>query len=157
MIASSVWTSGASAVARPSRCAAPMWRAKCAATRGAAACAPPYLAVSTMHDHCRLQKMVDVLLQVDRGAKWLRMREPARLISVRDPADLLPAVREVEQLVQQHGFHAAGFVTYEAGRAFGMRTCTPNPDMPLAWFALFDTSHVVEQEAPAAAASYDVT
>ena len=100
--------------------------------------------------------MVDVLLQVDRGARWLRMRDPARVVEVRDAADLLPAVREVEDLVQQHGFHAVGFVTYEAGRAFGMRTCAPNPDMPLAWFALFDAGHVIEQHAPAAAAGYDV-
>lgn len=101
--------------------------------------------------------MVDVLLQVDRGARWLRMREPARLVDVRDSADLTRALRDVEALVKAHGYHAVGFVTYEAGRAFGMRTCAPTPDLPLAWFALFDASHVVEQPEPLARASCEVS
>src|SRR5438105_7605641 len=121
MIISSVETPGAGATACPSRCAALMWFAKCAATRGAAAFAPPYREVS-IDDHCRLQMMIDVVVQVDRGQTWLRMREPARVIDVRDAAKLVSALREVERLTTAHGYHAAGFVTYEAGRAFGMRT-----------------------------------
>src|SRR4051812_12457709 len=97
MIASIVDAPGAGAAAWPSTCAALIWLAKCAATRGAAAFAPPYFAVS-ISDHCRLQVMVDVVVQIDRGRRWLRMREPARIIEVRDAADLLPALSEVEAL-----------------------------------------------------------
>src|SRR2546423_6869961 len=143
MIASSVDTLGAGAAAWPSRCAAVMCFAKCAARRGAAAFAPPYLAMS-ISDHCRLQVMIDLVFQVDRGRRWLRMHEPARVIDVRDADDLLPALSEVEALALDRGYHAAGFVTYEAGRAFGMRTCAPDSALPLAWFALFDADHVIE-------------
>src|SRR5712671_3527385 len=126
MIISSVDTPGAGATTCPSCCAAFMCFAKCAATRGAAAFAPPYREVS-IDDHCRLQMMIDVVIQVDRGQRWLRMREPARVIDVRDSAELVSALREVERLTKEDGYHAAGFVTYEAGRAFGMRTCAPQP------------------------------
>src|SRR5438477_393530 len=156
MIVSSVETPGAGATACPSRCAAFMWRAKCAATRGAAAFAPPYREVS-IDDHCRLQMMIDVVIQVDRGRRWLRMREPARVIDVRDAGQFVAALREIENLTKDHGYYAAGFITYEAGRAFGMRTCAPQPDLPLAWFALFDNSHVVEIPEPAASAPYEIS
>src|SRR5215470_19159372 len=125
MIFSIVATVGAGAVVRPSRCALSMWRAKCAATRGAAAPAPPYLAMS-ITDHCRLQVMTDIVMHVDRGTRWLRLQRPARVIDVRDAADVDRAMREIERLVRTHGYHAAGFIAYEAGRAYTMQTCQPD-------------------------------
>ncbi len=100
--------------------------------------------------------MVEVVLQIARGSRWLSMREPVRVIEVRDAGDLLAALRDVERLTRDNGWHAAGFVTYEAGRAFGMRTCTPDPTLPLAWFALFDARNVTEIDEPAASAPYEV-
>ena len=100
--------------------------------------------------------MADVVIQIDRGTRWLRMRQPVRVIDVRASADLEPALRDVEALTRKHGYHAAGFVTYEAGAAFGMRTCPPDSSLPLAWFALFDASHVTDIPEPAASAPYDV-
>jgi len=100
--------------------------------------------------------MVDVVIQVDRGRRWLRLREPVRVIDVRDAADLVTALNDVETFTSERGGHAAGFVTYEAGRAFGMRTCTPDPELPLAWFALFDGRNVTEIPAPSASESYGV-
>jgi para-aminobenzoate synthetase/4-amino-4-deoxychorismate lyase len=111
----------------------------------------------SIDDHCRLQKMPDLIVQIDRGRRWLRLREPARVIDVRDAADLTRALNDVESFAREHGGHAAGFVTYEAGRAFGMRTCTPDPALPLAWFALFEPDHAVEIDEPAAAAPYTVS
>src|SRR5438270_746384 len=106
-----------------------MWRAKCAATRGAAALAPPYFAVS-MNDHCRLQVMADIVIHLDRGSRWLRLQHPVRVIAVREATDLDAALREIEQLGRTRGYHAAGFVTYEAGRAYEMRTCEPDRQLP---------------------------
>jgi anthranilate synthase component 1 len=100
--------------------------------------------------------MVEVVIQVDRGRRWLRLREPVRVIDVRIAADVGAALDDVERFTHEQGGHAAGFVTYEAGRAFGMRTCTPDPDLPLAWFALFDGRNVTEIAAPAAASAYEV-
>src|SRR5579871_2127979 len=132
-----------------------MCRAKCAATRGAAALAPPYLAVS-IDDHCRLHVMPDIVIHVDRGARWLRLQRPARIVEVRDAGDLVPALRAIEHLARSNRWHAAGFVTYEAGRAFGLRTCAPDARLPLAWFALFDDATVVEVEEPSASMPYSV-
>jgi para-aminobenzoate synthetase/4-amino-4-deoxychorismate lyase len=110
----------------------------------------------SIDDHCRLQVMGDIVVHVDRGARWLRLRRPARVIDVRAAADLDRAVREIEQLVRTHGYHAVGFITYEAGRAYGMQTCEPDATLPLAWFALFDDSNVGEVAEPVASAPYNV-
>jgi hypothetical protein len=42
--------------------------------------------------------MPDIVIQVDRGTRWLRLQQPVRVIDVRDGADLDPALREIEQL-----------------------------------------------------------
>src|SRR5437763_14837328 len=156
MIASTVCALGAGAIGSPPASAALMWLAKCAATRGAAALAPPYRAVS-MDDHCRLQMMVEAVLQIDRGARWISLRDPVRVVDVRNPEDLPAALHEVETLTREHGYHAAGFVTYEAGRAFELRTCMPDPRLPLAWFALFGGKSTAAAPAPAAPAAHQVT
>jgi para-aminobenzoate synthetase / 4-amino-4-deoxychorismate lyase len=100
--------------------------------------------------------MPDIVIHVDRGTRWLRLQHPARIFDLRDAADLDPALQEIEQLGRTRGLHAAGFVTYEAGRAYGLRTCEPDQELPLAWFALFDPENVVEIEEPKAANPYDV-
>jgi para-aminobenzoate synthetase/4-amino-4-deoxychorismate lyase len=100
--------------------------------------------------------MADIVIHVERGARWLRLRRPARVIDVRDAADLDSALHELEQLGRTHGYHAAGFITYEAGRAYGMQTCEPDGALPLAWFALFDAANVVEIDEPSASAPYSV-
>ena len=85
------------------------------------------------------------------------MSHPARVIDVGDPAELAPALRDVERLTRERGWYAAGFVTYDAGAAFGLRTRAPDGSMPLAWFALFDREHVSTTEArPLAAAAYTI-
>src|SRR4051812_16301825 len=132
-----------------------MCRAKCAATRGAAALAPPYFAVS-INDHCRLQIMAEIVIHVDRGSRWLRLQHPVRVIAVRHAADLDPALREIEQLGRTLGYHAAGFITYEAGRAYGLRTCESDPQLPLAWFALFEASNVSDVAEPVPSTNYSV-
>jgi len=101
--------------------------------------------------------MTDIVVHVDRGTRWLRLRRPARVIDVRATADLDRAVREIEQLVRTHGYHAAGFITYEAGRAYGMHTCEPDAALPVAWFALFDDANVGEIAEPVASAPYSVS
>src|SRR3954447_18380931 len=114
MIASTAATPGAGAATTPPRCVASMFRAKCAATRDAAAVAPPYFAVS-INDHCRLQIMIEVVLQDARRARWLRMHQPWRVFDVRTVADIDPTLRQIEQLVTDRRCYAAGFISYEGG------------------------------------------
>jgi para-aminobenzoate synthetase/4-amino-4-deoxychorismate lyase len=100
--------------------------------------------------------MAEIVIHVDRGSRWLRLQHPVRVIAVRDAADLDAALREIEQFGRTLGYHAAGFITYEAGRAYGMRTCEPDRQLPLAWFALFEASDVSDIAEPVASTNYSV-
>jgi para-aminobenzoate synthetase/4-amino-4-deoxychorismate lyase len=62
----------------------------------------------------------------------------------------------VETLTRRHGYHAAGFLTYEAGAAFGLAVRNGG-GLPLAWFALFEERHVREIEPPPPSGAFDVS
>jgi len=100
--------------------------------------------------------MAEIVIHVDRGSRWLRLQHPVRVVAVSHAAELEGALREVEHLGRTLGYHAAGFITYEAGRAYGMRTCEPDRQLPLAWFALFEPTNVIDVAQPAASANYNV-
>ena len=60
-----------------------------------------------------------------------------RVIEATSPEEVIPAFHEVEQAVAA-GFHAAGFVSYEAGSA--LNRDLPHSDaaeLPLLWFGIF--------------------
>ncbi len=97
-----------------------------------------------------------IVLQVDRGTRWLRLDHPSQVVEARDAGEVDRVLREVERVTSTRGWYAAGFVTYEAGRAYGLQTCEPDPGLPLAWFALFDAADVREIAEPAPAGPYAV-
>jgi para-aminobenzoate synthetase/4-amino-4-deoxychorismate lyase len=96
--------------------------------------------------------------------RWLCGRDCAGAVQASRPADVLPALAEVQQAVEG-GLYAAGYVAYEAAggidehfethsresgignRDSGMENILrcgpnpesriPNPDLPLVWFGLF--------------------
>jgi para-aminobenzoate synthetase/4-amino-4-deoxychorismate lyase len=82
---------------------------------------------------------IEALIQDDEE-RWLFFERPVRVIDARDVAAVAPAIAMVEALTRDEGLHAVGFVTYEAGAAFGLRVHPPPPGLPLAWFAVFDTA-----------------
>jgi len=58
-------------------------------------------------------------------------------ISARAHRKIIPAVRHVETAVKQ-GFHAAGFISYEAALGFDADLCVKSgSDFPLLWFGIF--------------------
>jgi para-aminobenzoate synthetase / 4-amino-4-deoxychorismate lyase len=67
-----------------------------------------------------------------------------RVLEARAVGDVLPVLREVEAAVAE-GLHAAGFVAYEAASAFdpALATHPPDPRLPLAWFAIYETREEV--------------
>jgi para-aminobenzoate synthetase/4-amino-4-deoxychorismate lyase len=95
----------------------------------------------------------EVVIQVARG-RWLRLQDPALVIQASRAADIASAIAEVERLTRETGYHAAGFVSYEAGAAFGLCVRTQPPDLPLVWFGLFESKSVSEIDAPCADGSY---
>ncbi|HLA07249.1 MAG TPA: aminodeoxychorismate synthase component I [Anaerolineales bacterium] len=61
-------------------------------------------------------KINEVILK--KGDDWLCFSEPHRVMIAERHQDVLPAMREMEHLVNMNGWHAAGFVSYEAAPAF---------------------------------------
>ena len=79
-----------------------------------------------------------VILHDAARAKWLRFEEPCRIISAYSTEEVLPALNTVEALMRVHGWHAAGFISYEAGSAFDAALHTHAArDFPLLWFGLY--------------------
>lgn len=81
-----------------------------------------------------------VLLESFRAGEFdrsFRFDSPERIITAATQAEVIPALQEVEAAVEA-GFHAAGFICYEAAPAL-------NPDLPesrtsclpLVWFGIF--------------------
>ena len=95
-------------------------------------------------------------MQVDEGERWLHLESPNRVLEARYPCQVADILREVEELTRRHGLHAAGFVTYEAGAAFGLDVREGDAALPLAWFALFDPANVREIAAPEPSAPFEV-
>jgi para-aminobenzoate synthetase/4-amino-4-deoxychorismate lyase len=66
-------------------------------------------------------------------------RFPEQILVAKRLEEVKPVLKEVESFWQQ-GFYAVGFVSYEASPAFDRKLSVyPNPRLPLAWFAVFQT------------------
>ncbi len=65
----------------------------------------------------------------------------AGIIAAATPEEVLPALEQINQAVQD-GLHAAGFLSYEAAAALGQDLPAHQPgDFPLLWFALYRHRH----------------
>jgi para-aminobenzoate synthetase/4-amino-4-deoxychorismate lyase len=74
------------------------------------------------------------------GGEWLVLEHPARRLEARAAGDVVSVLSDVERLAAQ-GQHVAGFLSYEAGAAFGLPGRPgAGQDLPLAWFGVFDPS-----------------
>ncbi|MBN1779658.1 aminodeoxychorismate synthase component I [bacterium] len=85
-----------------------------------------------------------VLLQENR-TRWLLFQDPERIISAGSIRQVLPALESIETLVHENGWHAAGFLSYEAAPAFDpalpVHDC---PGFPLLWFGLFPSFEILD-------------
>jgi para-aminobenzoate synthetase / 4-amino-4-deoxychorismate lyase len=90
-----------------------------------------------------LIKKNEVLLK--RSDEWLHFANPQRVICAERLDEVRDALREVETLVEQKGWHAAGFVSYEAAPAFdnALRILSTG-DFPLLWFGLYPKPQVLQ-------------
>ena len=78
------------------------------------------------------------------GPVWWQFSQPVAIIAAASPADILPALRTLEQAVNTQGLYAVGFLTYEAAAAFHLTTHSPSPDnLPLLWFGLFPEPQIL--------------
>lgn len=91
-----------------------------------------------------------VVLQAN--GRWWRFTDPERVIVATRPDEVLASVKAVEFGVEQ-GLFAAGYLSYEAGAAYGLAVHHAREDgLPLMWFGLYRER--AEIKSPAAAGEY---
>jgi len=72
------------------------------------------------------------------GDEWLHFANPLRVICAERLDEVRGALQEVERLVEEKGWHAAGFVSYEAAPAFDSALhVLSDGSFPLLWFGLY--------------------
>lgn len=80
---------------------------------------------------------------------WLHFSKPHQIITSNNLEDVIPALREIESLVERHGWHAAGFISYEAASAFDKAHATkPAAEFPLIWFGLYPKPRIITLPEP---------
>lgn len=76
-----------------------------------------------------------IILQDGEG--WRCFDRPVEVVTAVAPADVLPALRQIETAVNEQQRTAVGYISYEASPAFQLAS-HPATDLPLLWFGLFD-------------------
>lgn len=72
--------------------------------------------------------------------EWLEFATPVATVSADDPAQVLPALIELQRRVEEEGLHAAGWVDYAAASGLGSGLSAPAiPGSPLLSFGLYQT------------------
>ena len=89
-----------------------------------------------MHDQNSFIQADEVLLKANK--EWLHFTSPHRVIQANTLHDVIPTLREIEDLVQINGWHTAGFISYEAAPAFDPAHQTrPGTGFHYLWFGLY--------------------
>jgi para-aminobenzoate synthetase / 4-amino-4-deoxychorismate lyase len=104
----------------------------------------------------------EVLLRQNNN--WLHFSHPHRVIEIQESDDVITALREIEDLVTNNDWHAAGFLGYEAAPAFDKALITRastsllddhsslrsvREDFPLFWFGLYPAPRLISLPQPA--------
>ncbi len=85
----------------------------------------------------------DVIIKRDDA--WLKFTHPRRVIVTEKLEDVRKGLEEAEQLVNEHGWTAAGFVSYEAAPAFDASLhVIVSQGFPLLWFGLYNEPQVLQ-------------
>ncbi|MFM8356094.1 MAG: aminodeoxychorismate synthase component I [Gammaproteobacteria bacterium] len=86
------------------------------------------------------------LFHTDRG--WCAFRGLQVIHAAHDLATVLPTLQRVEAAVEAHGWHAFGFISYDAAPAFDPALIAGrDPRLPLVWFGLFAACEPVDTPA----------
>ncbi len=89
------------------------------------------------------------VLYDSQAGQWLRFRDPVEEIEIHRLDEVLPALQQIEQRVEQEGLFAAGYVSYEAASAFDEALQTHSPEgFPLLRFGLFAKAEPIELPTP---------
>ena len=87
---------------------------------------------------------------------WLAFSDPAIVLQADAPDAVRRTLDDVEHLTRDRGLHAVGFVTYEAGGAFGLPVRDREPGLPLVWFGLYEPARVCVVPPPEPGGHYEL-
>lgn len=95
----------------------------------------------------------EVLLK-DKG-QWALFSQPQRIITALKLDEIIPALHEIEKLVKNNNWYAAGFLSYESASAFDKALITTRPStdpaqngFPLLWFGLYPAPRIITLPKP---------
>jgi para-aminobenzoate synthetase/4-amino-4-deoxychorismate lyase len=90
-----------------------------------------------------------IVLHDASSKRWLRFSHPYRIIEVACLDRVIPSLQQIETLVNENRWYAAGFLSYEAAGAFDSALITRTPSaIPLLWFGLFPDPEEIELPTP---------
>ncbi len=96
-----------------------------------------------------------IVLQDREGSRWLQFSNPRHIFTTNELGEVTQQLGAIEQMVNEHGLYAAGFISYEASPAFDNALVVRQPgNLPLIWFGLYDSPE--EIPAPAASGAYNL-
>jgi para-aminobenzoate synthetase/4-amino-4-deoxychorismate lyase len=76
-----------------------------------------------------------VILHDAAKGQWLRFNHPFQTVIASRLEEVLPALKKIESLIEEHNWYAAGFLSYEAAGAFDEALCANAAgDFTLLWF-----------------------
>ena len=94
--------------------------------------------------------MVKIILHDQELGQWLHFSNPLAVLKADTLADVVPLLAEVDHFVERRGFFAAGWIGYEASRAFDSALRThPATAFPLLCFGIFERPTILPEMAPA--------
>jgi para-aminobenzoate synthetase/4-amino-4-deoxychorismate lyase len=90
-----------------------------------------------------------IVLHDASNERWLRFRQPHRVIAASSIEEIIPSLLQIEKLVNENDWYAAGFLSYEAAPAFDSAFVTQTPGtIPLLWFGLFPAPEGIDLPKP---------
>ncbi|MBN1867237.1 aminodeoxychorismate synthase component I [Candidatus Sumerlaeota bacterium] len=81
--------------------------------------------------------VLDDQTAVSGGRRSRLFGAPEEMLVAHRPDKVVEILQRAERLAEQ-GKTLAGFLSYEAGAAFGLATAPPASDLPLVWFGVYD-------------------
>ena len=79
-----------------------------------------------------------IVLHDFNSRTWLKFENPCQIISTTRLDQVIPRLKDVEDLVNTHDWFAVGFISYEAAPAFDPAAqVRPDDGFPLLWFGLY--------------------
>jgi para-aminobenzoate synthetase / 4-amino-4-deoxychorismate lyase len=90
-----------------------------------------------------------VILHDAAKGQWLRFNNPFQIVVANRLEEVVPSLERIESLVKDHGWYAAGYLSYEASSAFDEALCTMAAgDFPLLWFGLYPAPEEIQLPKP---------